>query len=216
MYNQRMPITFVEIRICNSCGLRYPLPITGKSPAKRCPFCMGETRIILSQSLISEPKHFLPEASSRKRAYSVLLDNVRSTWNVGSILRCADGFGYTHAYMCGITSTPDNEAVKKTSLGAEKSVRWTSHKDAVTLTKDLKSKGTRIIGLEEHEKSNPLIGRLVSDNISPTVLIVGNEIAGVDPHLLDLCDEIYHIPMYGEKKSFNVAAAFGIAAYALG
>lgn len=210
-----MPAPAFEIRICNSCGLRYPLAITGPSPATRCPACLGETRIILSRSLIAEPQHAFPKSASRKRGYSVLLDNIRSAWNVGSMLRTADGFGYSHAYICGITPSPDNEAVKKTSLGAENSVAWTSHMDAVTLATELKSKGMKLIALEEHPCSLPITE--ISNQIltSQTVLIVGNEIIGVDPHLLDLCDEIYHIPMYGEKRSFNVVIAFGIAAYAL-
>ena len=215
MYNRPMPISAIEIRICNSCGLRYPLPIAENSSTTRCPACMGETRIILSRNLITETRQHLPESSSRRREYSVVLDNVRSAWNVGSILRCADGFGFTHAYLCGITPTPENEAVKKTSLGAEQSVGWTSHKDAVALAQNLKSNGIRIIGLEEHERSNSLIDISKSVGTNPIVMIVGNEMSGVDPHVLDLCDEIYHIPMYGEKKSFNVATAFGIAAYTL-
>ena len=80
---------------------------------------------------------------------AVLLDNIRSAWNVGSILRSADGFGFSHAYLCGITPTGDNEAVTKTSLGAEDSVPWSHHKDAVKLAKGLKTEGWRIYVLEE-------------------------------------------------------------------
>ena len=146
---------------------------------------------------------------------SLLLDNIRSAWNVGSILRSANGFGYTHVDLCGITPTPENESVRKTSLGAEKSLTWSYHKDAVTYAAELKSKDWKIIALEKHERSIPLEQALRPSSTNSTILIVGNEISGVDPHLLDLCDEIYHIPMQGEKKSFNVAIAFGIAAYAL-
>lgn len=211
-----MPASAFDIRICNSCGLRYPLPIPiGHSLNKRCPACMGETRLILSRNLSTESRHTRPESSLRKHEHSVLLDNIRSAWNVGSILRTADGFGFSHAYTCGITPAPDNELVKKTSLGAENSVAWTSHKDAVVLATELKSKKIKLMALEEHERSIPLmkISNQVLTNRS--VLIVGNEITGVDPRLLDLCDEIYHIPMYGEKKSFNVAIAFAVAAYTL-
>ena len=209
-----MTTSTFEIRICDSCGLRYPLPITEKTPSKRCPACMGETRVILSRNLVTEPKPLLPASSFRKHENSILLDNVRSAWNVGSIFRTADGFGYSHAYLCGITPSPENDAVKKTSLGAENSVAWTSHPNAVTLAKKLKSDGIKLIALEECDNSIPLAG--ISESNNQSVIIVGNEITGVDPHLLDLCDQIYHIPMYGEKKSFNVAIAFGIAAYALG
>ena len=175
---------------------------------------MGETRVILSRQLVIESKPTLPASSSHKFGNSILLDNVRSAWNVGSIFRTTDGLGYSHAYLCGITPSPDNDAVKKTSLGAENSIAWTPHLDAVKLAKKLKSDGIKLIALEEHENSTPLAE--VSTPNEQFVLIVGNEITGVDPHLLELCDQIYHIPMYGEKKSFNVAVAFGIAAYALG
>jgi 23S rRNA (guanosine2251-2'-O)-methyltransferase len=210
-----MPTTSFEIRKCDSCGLRYPSPITGDAPNVRCPACMGATRIILSRNLITETRHDLPDASSRKQEFAVLLDNIRSAWNVGSILRSADGFGFAHAYLCGITPTPEVEAVKKTSLGSENSVSWTYHKDAVALTTELKSKGRKITALEEHDRSTRLADAPKQNPSSPTLLIVGNEITGVDPHLLDLCDTIYHIPMHGQKKSFNVATAFGVAAYAL-
>jgi len=155
---------------------------------------------------------------------AVLLDNIRSAWNVGSILRSADGFGFAHAYLCGITPTADNEAVTKTSLGAEDSVPWSCHKDAVKLVKGLKGEGWNVYGLEEDARAIPLeTGGSPSKKQEQTsvghpvfqILIVGNEVTGVDPDLLDLCDQILYIPMRGEKKSFNVAIAFSIAAYAL-
>ena len=144
---------------------------------------------------------------------AVLLDNIRSAWNVGSILRSADGFALSHAYLCGITPTPDNEAVAKTSLGAENSVSWSYHKDAAKLANGLIREGWRIWALEEDERSQPIQAAVHSNPRQPVVLILGNEVTGVDPGLLDLCDEIFYIPMRGEKKSFNVAMAFSIAAY---
>jgi 23S rRNA (guanosine2251-2'-O)-methyltransferase len=215
MYNDRMPDTSYEIRRCESCGLRYPL-VQGHPFGTRCPACLGETRAILSRELVNEPapvRRAAQEEGGRKLA--VLLDNIRSAWNVGSILRSADGFGFMHAYLCGITPTADNEAVTKTSLGAEASVPWSCHKDAVKLVKGLKAEGRRIYALEDDPRALP-IARLTSDRSpGPAVLIVGNEVTGVDPGLLDLCDQIVYIPMLGDKKSFNVAIAFGIAAYAL-
>jgi tRNA G18 (ribose-2'-O)-methylase SpoU len=152
--------------------------------------------------------------------WAVLLDNVRSAWNAGSILRSADGFGFSHAYFCGITPTPENEAVTKTSLGAEDSVPWSYHRDAVQLIKGLKREGWNVYGLEEDERSVSVASASAAvlqkkAAVQQAVLIAGNEVTGVDPHLLELCDHIYYIPMRGEKRSFNVAIAFGIAAYAL-
>jgi tRNA G18 (ribose-2'-O)-methylase SpoU len=170
----------------------------------------------------------LKEAERREesgKSLAVLLDNIRSAWNVGSILRSADGFGFTHAYLCGITPPADNEAVTKTSLGAEDSVPWSYHKDALQLAKGLKAEGWKVYALEEDPRSLPIsqfsnhqsLNHKSPDHkfYNPAVLIVGNEVTGVDPDLLDLCDGIIHIAMFGEKKSFNVAIAFGIAAYAL-
>lgn len=174
---------------------------------------MGDTRLILSRDLESEPAHPLPlTLDSAKAQKSVLLDNIRSAWNVGSIFRSADGFGFRHAYVCGITPTPENEAVTKTSLGAENSVPWSYHKDAVKLVKGLRKEGYRILALEEHPRARSIDTEIVP---ATAVLIVGNEITGVDPGLLDECDEILYIPMRGDKKSFNVAVAFAIAAHAL-
>jgi tRNA G18 (ribose-2'-O)-methylase SpoU len=209
-----MPDISFEIRICESCGLRYPIT-QEQQYGDRCPVCMGETRVILNRQLIHERKSVSNEHPVNEKgwAIAILLDNIRSAWNVGSILRSADGFGFAHAYLCGITPTPDNEAVTKTSLGAEDSVSWSHHKDAVKLVRGLKKEGWRILALEDDERALPLDESRTTTQKS--VLIVGNEITGVDPELLDLCDSIYCIPMRGEKKSFNVAIAFGIAAYAL-
>lgn len=217
MYNHGMPTSAFQIRLCNSCGLRYPLT-NGHAFGTRCPICMGDTRLILSRELVYEPKHARPAASTRTNTtgIAVLLDNIRSAWNVGSILRSADGFGFAHAYLCGITPTPDIEAVTKTALGAEASVPWSHHKDAVKLVKGLKKEGWKIWALEECDgakdiRMNAEVGMLNNK----AVLITGSEVTGVDPELLELCDEIFYIPMRGEKKSFNVAMAFSIAAYAL-
>ena len=143
----------------------------------------------------------------------MLLDNIRSAWNVGSILRSADGFAFSHAYLCGITPTPDNEAVAKTSLGAENSVSWSYHKDAVKLVNGLIREGWGIWALEEDKRSQSIQAAHHANTRQPVVLILGNEVTGVDPGLLDLCEEIFYIPMRGEKRSFNVAMAFSIAAY---
>lgn len=216
MYNDLMTMKSYQILICNSCGLRYPL-VQGQSFGTRCPICMGETRVVLSRELILEPSLNQPInllTQPNETSIAVLLDNVRSALNVGSILRSADGFGFSHAYICGISPTPENEAVTKTSLGAEDSVTWSYHKDAVKLVKGLQKEGWKVYALEEDERAKELT-QGAEYGTQKTVLIVGNEVTGVDPELLDLCDEILYIPMRGEKKSFNVGIAFGIAAYAL-
>lgn len=219
MYNDLMPVHSYEIRICNSCGLRYPL-LEAHPFGARCPVCMGETRVALRQELRAEGRDRNTENAEHGNRIAALLDNLRSAWNVGSILRSADGFGFNHAYLCGITPTPDHEAVAKTSLGAEDSVPWSYYKDAVRLVKSLKVRGCTVYGLEEDARAIPLesvslLAELREQAPRPQILIVGNEVTGIDPDLLDLCDQIFYIPMRGEKKSFNVAIAFAVAAYAL-
>ena len=210
MYNDRMPITSFEIRVCTACGLRYPL-VQGHSFGLRCPICTADTRAVLSRVLNTEVHAQLAGNESATRRFAVLLDNIRSAWNVGSILRSADGFGFMHVYLCGITPAGDHEAVAKTSLGAENSVPWSYHKDALKLVRGLKAEGWSINALEEDPRASPIMG---ASSAQSHLWIVGNEVTGVDPDLLELCDRIFYIPMRGEKQSFNVAIAFGIAAYA--
>jgi len=210
-----MPAKTFQIRLCASCGLRYPLT-KGHAFGTRCPICMGDTRLLLSRDLILESTWMHPADNptlERRGEYAVLLDNIRSAWNVGSILRSADGFAFTHAYLCGITPTPDHEAVTKTSLGAEDSVTWSYHKDAVKLVKGLKKEGWQVWALEEDRQAKSIQMMPLPYTNQRVVLVLGSEVTGVDPGLLDLCDEIFYIPMRGEKKSFNVAMAFSIAAY---
>ncbi len=212
MYNRRMPNHTYEIRLCNACGLRYPLP-SGQTFGTRCPICMGDTRLILTRNLIQE--HQPDPTPHPSLQFALLLDNIRSAWNVGSIFRTADGLGFSHAYLCGITPTPDNEAVTKTALGAEDSVPWSYHKDAVRLAKGLKKEGWRILGLEETAGAKALTEIKPASAEVNSLLIVGNEITGIDPELLELCEDVYRIPMHGGKKSLNVAIAFSIAAWTI-
>lgn len=225
MYNDQMPNRHFEIRSCRSCGLRYPL-LEGHPFGVRCPSCTGDTRLILRGELRQERELGQPTSQDGagehdRTSIAVLLDNIRSAWNVGSILRSADGFGFSHAFLCGITPSADNQAVTKTSLGAEESLPWSYHGDAVQLARGLKAAGWIIFGLEEERRaveiSQASLHKATRSNspVEGSVLVVGNEVTGIDPALLDLCDEVLFIPMRGAKKSFNVAIAFGIAAYAL-
>lgn len=151
---------------------------------------------------------------------AVLVDNVRSAWNVGSILRTADGFGFGHAYLCGITPTPEQAEVRKTALGAEQFVGWSYHKDAVRLVENLKGAGWQVWALEFAEGALPIQKAEDEEHKAggerrKIVLIVGSEVTGVDPGLLALADQVVYLPMRGQKRSFNVAVAFGAAAFAM-
>jgi len=207
-----MSIQSFEIRVCQNpeCGLRYPLT-EGHPFGERCPLCLGETVIVLKKEIERESNK---EKERRDRCeLAVLVDNVRSAWNVGSILRTADGFGFGHAFLCGITPTPEQAEVRKTALGAEQFVTWSNHKDAVKLVERLKEEGWRVWALEFIEGAVPIHN--AEGDEQKIVLVVGSEATGVDPGLLALSDRIVYLPMHGQKRSFNVAVAFGAAAFAL-
>lgn len=146
---------------------------------------------------------------------AILLDNIRSTYNVGSILRTADGAGVRYLHLCGITPTPDNPKVAKTALGAEQSVRWTHHRNGVTAARMLRAQGSQLWALEIAPCAVSLFDAVADLPPVPLVLVVGNERIGVDPGILALCEQVVALPMAGVKHSLNVATAFGIAVYTL-
>ena len=140
------------------------------------------------------------------------LDNIRSSMNVGSIFRSADGIGISKLYLGGITPSPDNQGVQKTALGAEKCIAWEKANNGVEKIWALKAAGYQIWGFEYTPNADGLYS--MGANIPPQllVLVVGNEACGIDPQILSACDRIVFIPMVGKKQSYNVATAFGIAA----
>jgi 23S rRNA (guanosine2251-2'-O)-methyltransferase len=142
-----------------------------------------------------------------------LLDNVRSVFNVGSIFRSADGAGFDRLYLCGVTPTPANPKLAKTALGAHNAIPWETSPNAVDLALRLRAEGCHLWALEEGPAAEPLLH--APPPSSNTVLVVGSEVAGVDPGLLSLCERTLAIPMRGAKRSLNVATAFGIAALIL-
>lgn len=191
------------------CKLRFPGD-TGHLRWSRCPVCRSSIHLVANVS--NFPEEFEPIDRSRLQQVEAMLDNIRSAWNVGSIFRTADGTGIKKIYLCGITPSPENSKVGKTALGAERSIRWEKYNNGVILANQLKANGYRLWALEEMRESKDLFDVEIIKPDSPIVLIVGNEISGIDPGILDLCDEVIAIPMMGNKRSYNVAVAFGIAA----
>ena len=211
---------YYEIRLCHSCGLRYPLT-NGHPLGVRCPSCLGETRLVLKSTIppltSRESVGEAPAKGTRgKSNVFALLDNIRSAWNVGSIFRTADGLGVSKLYLCGITPTPENESVRKTALGAENLIDWEYSRNAVEIAKKLKQDGHVLWALENDPRAIAITGvqSPALDSQFP-ILILGNEVTGIDPEILDMCDQIIHIPMHGQKRSFNVEVAFAIAVFAL-
>ena len=174
--------------------------------------CLGVTAVAAEGSIERERT---PGAKSlpSDACLRALVDNVRSAWNVGSIFRSAEGFGLEHLYLCGITPTPDDQAVKKTALDAQGFVRWSAHRNAVDLGASLKEQGHALWVLEHTPRSVPIESVAPEhSSIKKTVLVVGNEQVGVDPGLIAMADRVVHLDMRGHKRSFNVAVAFAIAA----
>jgi 23S rRNA (guanosine2251-2'-O)-methyltransferase len=202
-----------QIRVCQNpaCGLRYPF-VEGHPFGERCPLCLGGTVSAVTRPLTPEP--FTPP-NQPPFQLEALLDNIRSAWNVGAIFRTADGLGVQKLHLCGITPTPENPSVGKTALGADKSIPWTYARNALDAAEKLKAEGTHLWALEQAERAVPVTDRWTAADKS-IALIVGNEVTGVDPGLLELCERIVYIPMQGKKRSLNVEVAFGVAVSALG
>ncbi len=156
-----------------------------------------------------------PEALAAlpRHPVTVVLDNIRSAYNVGSVFRTADAARVAHVYVSGYTPTPAHPRVAKTALGAEHTVPWSHCPDALELLERLRADGFTLAALEQTEDSTE-IGAVAPEQF-PLALVLGNEVAGVRQALLDRCDLALEIPQYGAKHSLNVAVAFGIAAFGL-
>lgn len=151
---------------------------------------------------------------SEKLALTVVLDNVRSLNNIGSVFRTSDAFRVEHIALCGITATPPHREIHKTALGAEESVDWSYHEDAVECVQALKGKGYRVYAVELAHNSLKLGTDMVATD-KPVALVLGNEIEGVQESVMELCDGFLEIPQSGTKHSLNVSCAASIAIWEL-
>ena len=149
----------------------------------------------------------------------VILDNIRSLHNAGSIFRTADAAGIEKIYLAGITPEPidgfgkPRQQFVKVSLGAEKSVKWEKTKSTSRLIDKLKKEGFKILAIEQSKKSIPYHKVILRPAQGKIALVFGNEISGISGAILKKCDKILEIPMKGKKESLNVAVAFGIAVF---
>lgn len=208
-------LTNYTIRQCSNqeCRLRFPAP-DNSGIGINCPKCKSITVVIHNLRINQEFDQSSLEHLNIP-TLEVVLDNVRSTFNVGAIFRTADGAGVKKIHLCGITPSPTNLKVHKTALGAENSMPYELHKNTLDTLTTLKEAGRRIWALEETESALNVQNISLSQSSPATVLVVGNEIVGVDPDVLAICDLHLRIPMAGIKGSLNVAVAFGIAVYNL-
>lgn len=150
-------------------------------------------------------------ASLPKHPVSVIVDNVRSIHNVGSIFRTSDAALVEHLYLAGITGTPENPAMHRTALGAQDTVPWSHEPDALVVASRLRKAGYTLAVLEITDE--PTVPDALTRRHFPIALVVGNELTGVDDRLVASADLALEIPQYGAKQSLNVSVAYGIAVF---
>ena len=146
---------------------------------------------------------------AEKLPLTVVLDNVRSQNNIGSVFRTGDAFRVERIYLCGICSTPPHRDIHKTALGAEDSVDWTYYEESIDCVRELKEQGYKVYAVEQVDDSVMLDS--LSENIGDRIAVIfGNEVEGVQEELLPLCDGSIEIPQQGTKHSLNVSCAAAI------
>lgn len=160
----------------------------------------------MTPALISDGYHGL------RLPAAVLLDNVRSMYNVGAFFRAADGVGLQKLCLCGITAHPPKKAISKTALGAEETVPWEHDWDAVRMAQRMRGEGFTIAAIETSSHAEDLFDWQPR---FPVCVAFGHEVDGLRPELLQMADAHVRIPMLGQKKSLNVATAGGIVLYEL-
>lgn len=179
----------------------------------------------MTHKLTTEEMHRLTVEEfreSEKLPLTVVLDNVRSLNNIGSVFRTSDAFRVEHIALCGITATPPHREIHKTALGAEESVAWSYHEDTAECVKKLKEQGYRVYAVELAHDSIKL-GTAWTAGVSPAgkqdagetpavhvAIVFGNEIEGVQEEVMELCDGFLEIPQEGTKHSLNVSCAAAI------
>jgi len=148
--------------------------------------------------------------SIKKTPLIIILDDIRSLNNIGSIFRTCDAFKIEKIYLCGITAKPPNRKITKTAIGATESVDWEYYEKIDDLISKLKSSGVKLWAIEQAEGSKSLSDLSIENPVIKHALIFGNEINGVNQNIVNNCDEILEINQYGTKHSLNVSIAAGI------
>lgn len=151
--------------------------------------------------------------TAEKTPLIVVLDNVRSQNNIGSVFRTSDAFRVEEICLCGICSTPPHRDIHKTALGAEDSVEWKYYEETTTCIHELKENGYYVISVEQVDESMKLDQEAVLNRMiegKKIAIVFGNEVEGVDEKVIDLSDGCLEIPQYGTKHSLNISIAAGI------
>lgn len=177
-----------------------------------CPFCKNPMKPVSESFQNMFPSR--TSTGSDSPIIHILLDNLRSVFNVGSVFRTANGAAVAHIYCCGTTPTPEHPKFIKSGLGAEETVSWSYSRNGLNTTRDAMTEGFHVATLEISSNSDSIFGILQQTSIqSKILLVVGNEVSGIDPGILLLSDSRVHIPMLGKKTSLNVSIAAALAMY---
>lgn len=144
----------------------------------------------------------------------VVLDNIRSLNNIGSVFRTSDAFLIESVLLCGITARPPHRDIQKTALGATESVDWSYHETTVSAVEKLKADGYEVLAIEQAETTVPL-NEVEVQNDKKYAVVLGNEVTGVDQQVIDMADHCVEIPQYGTKHSLNISVCTGIVLYTL-
>jgi 23S rRNA (guanosine2251-2'-O)-methyltransferase len=201
-----------SFRECSNpeCLFRYP-DLNSQNKIAYCPKC-GEAAKIAS---LVDPNQNVVNVPNNQSHMIVLLDNIRSVYNVGSMLRTCEGFGLREIILSGITPTPDHPRMNKTGLGSIPKINWRHVNNGYKEVSILKEVGFQILSLENTHNAMQLNQVTKARLLNNLCLVVGNENLGIDPEIQKVSDLVIAIPMAGEKESFNVSVAFGIALYHL-
>ncbi len=194
---------------CSNPQCNFRFPVETENYGIYCPLC-GEQLLVNEYPLDNGYAQFDKKSNIHLEC---AIDNVRSSYNVGSIFRSASAFSLKHLYLCGFTPTPGQLKVKKTSLGAEFLVPWSHQLNAIPLLEQKRTNGYRIYSIEASLTATSLLNYTVNTPENKVLIVLGNEIFGIDPEIRQLSDAILQIPITGDKKSLNVATAFSIAVF---
>ena len=151
--------------------------------------------------------------NAEKTPITIVLDNVRSALNVGSIFRTADAFLIENIILCGITACPPNKDIRKAALGATDSVKWEYSENTIDAVNQLIEKGYYVVGVEQTNKATMLNNFKLPNK--PLAIIMGNEVNGVAQEVIDACNEVIEIPQFGTKHSLNISVTTGIVIWDL-
>ena len=150
----------------------------------------------------------------KKTPLIIVLDNIRSLNNIGSVFRTSDAFLIEKIYLCGITATPPHKDIHKTALGSTDTVAWEYVEDTLALVENLKTEGVKVVSVEQAENAT-MLNNFTPNKQTTYALIFGNEVKGVAQKVVSVSDMVVEIPQYGTKHSLNISVSCGVVVWDL-